>query len=129
MSKKTMGRPSSSAAGVFIVQRPRLASVNWDHAPARSHCFPRRSLNHLVRTQQQRLRDREAECLGGLEVDHELELGRLFDWQVTGFCALEDLVDVLRTAARQISKMCAVREEAARIHEFAEPIHCRQPMA
>jgi hypothetical protein len=27
----------------------------------------------------------------GLEVDHRLELGRLQDWKVCGFCALENL--------------------------------------
>jgi len=31
-------------------------------------------LDHLIRSQQQRRRDGEAERLGGLEVDHELEL-------------------------------------------------------
>jgi hypothetical protein len=35
------------------------------------------SLDDLVRPQQQRLRDRQAEGLGGLEVDDQLELGRL----------------------------------------------------
>jgi hypothetical protein len=32
-------------------------------------------LDDLIRAQQQRLRDREAERFGGLEVDHKLELG------------------------------------------------------
>ena len=36
-------------------------------------------LDHLIRPRQQRRRDREAEGLGGLEVDHEVELGRLLD--------------------------------------------------
>src|SRR5512132_408791 len=33
------------------------------------------SFYYLIRPQQQRLRDREAEGLGGLEIDHQLELG------------------------------------------------------
>ena len=37
------------------------------------------SLDHVIRPQQQRRRDREAERLGGLEVDDEFELGGLFD--------------------------------------------------
>ena len=37
------------------------------------------SLNHLVRPQQQRLRDREPERLRGLEVYHQLELRRILD--------------------------------------------------
>jgi len=40
----------------------------------------RRLLNHLIRPRQQRRRDREAEGLGGLEVDREKELGRSLDW-------------------------------------------------
>src|SRR5437667_7000381 len=76
--------------------------------------FPCRSpgalLNHLVRAQQQRLRNREAECFRGFEVDHHLELCRLFDRQIAGIGALEYLVNVLRTVARQVSKMRAVRK-------------------
>ena len=34
-------------------------------------------LDHLVRAGQQRFRHREAECPRGLEVEYELELGRL----------------------------------------------------
>ena len=36
-------------------------------------------LDNLVRPQQQRLRDREAQRLRGLEVDNQLELDRLLD--------------------------------------------------
>ena len=36
-------------------------------------------LDDLIRPQQERWRDREAERLGGLEVDHELELRRLLN--------------------------------------------------
>ena len=35
--------------------------------------------DHLIRPQQQRLRDREAEGLGGFEIDDQLELCGLFD--------------------------------------------------
>src|SRR5260370_29731299 len=36
-------------------------------------------IDHLIRPLQERWRDRQAECLGGLEADPELERGRLLD--------------------------------------------------
>jgi hypothetical protein len=53
-----------------------------------------RSLDDLVGPDQDRLGDREAERLSGLEVNDELELGGLLDGKVGGFGALEDSVDV-----------------------------------
>src|SRR5262245_41872710 len=48
------------------------------------------SLNHLVGAQQKRLRDREAKRR--LQIDHQLELGRLLYWQIGGFGTLENLI-------------------------------------
>jgi 7-cyano-7-deazaguanine synthase len=55
-------------------------------------------LNDLIRPRQHRLRDRETERLGGLEVDDQLELRRLLDGQVAGLGTLENL-DVISTLA------------------------------
>src|SRR6266851_4147666 len=46
--------------------------------------------DYLVRAQQQRRWDRQAEHIGGLEVDDEVEVGGLLDRQVGGLRALED---------------------------------------
>ena len=43
------------------------------------------SLDHLIRPLQQRRRDRQAERFGGLEVDHQLELGGLLTGTSAGF--------------------------------------------
>jgi hypothetical protein len=51
-------------------------------------------LAHLIRPSQERLRDRQADGLGGLEVDEELELAGLLDREVARPGVLEDLVDV-----------------------------------
>jgi hypothetical protein len=62
-----------------------------------SGCFtrwPRVLLNYFVGSGQQRLRDGEAEGLGGLEVDDELELGGLHDREVGGLFALENPTSV-----------------------------------
>jgi len=44
--------------------------------------------DHLVGDSEQRWWHREAECFGGLEVDHKLELGRLLDWKIGQLFAL-----------------------------------------
>src|SRR5947208_1322373 len=54
----------------------------------------KRSLDHFVRLQDQLLRNGQPDRLRGLQVDDELDLRSLFDGQVAGFRALEDLVDV-----------------------------------
>jgi hypothetical protein len=46
----------------------------------------------LVRSQEQRLGNREAERLGGLEVDDKLELGGLLHRKIRGLGAFEDFV-------------------------------------
>ena len=48
------------------------------------------SLNQLVRAREHRLGDREAQCLRGFQVDHQLELGRLLDWQIGRFGTGQD---------------------------------------
>src|SRR6266511_618257 len=47
-------------------------------------------LNNLVCSQEQRLRNRQAERFGGLEVDDWLEPGGLLDREVSGFHPVED---------------------------------------
>ena len=43
-----------------------------------------RLLDHLIRPLQECRRDRQAEGLGGLAVDDELELLGLLDWKISG---------------------------------------------
>jgi hypothetical protein len=50
----------------------------------------RRSFDHLVRKREQLIRHGEAEHPGGLGVDDQLELARLYDRQVRGLRALKN---------------------------------------
>ena len=57
---------------------------------------PVASLNHLIRARQQRGWDGEAERLGGLEVDHKLELRGLLDGEICRPGTLQDPIHVAR---------------------------------
>ena len=50
-------------------------------------------VDDLIGPQEEGLGNGEPQRLGGLEIDHQLELVRLLDGQVAGLGALEDLVD------------------------------------
>ena len=51
------------------------------------------SLNDFIGTQQQRLRNRQTERFGGLEIDDQIKFRGLLDGYVARICALEDSVD------------------------------------
>ena len=59
-------------------------------------------LNHLVGQREQLVGDFEAERPSGLEVDHQLELGWLLDWYVSGFCAAQNLVEHFGSTSEQV---------------------------
>jgi hypothetical protein len=68
-------------------------------------------LDDLVGPPQHRRRDRKAEDFGGLEIDHELELGWLLDGEIGWLRALEDLVDKVRASVVPAHDAGPVREE------------------
>jgi len=49
--------------------------------------------NNSIRPRQHIGRNCHADLLGGLEIDHELKLRRLFDGNVSGLGAFQNLVD------------------------------------
>src|SRR5262249_25105451 len=72
-------------------------------------------LNDLVRASKQRYRDTDTKCLGGLEIDHKLELGRSLDGQLARLFTLEDTIDIRSCAPMLIDKVGAVGQQAASI--------------
>src|SRR5258705_13976188 len=81
------------------------------------------SLDYLVRPPQHRLRDRQAEGLGGLEVDHQLELGGPLDRKASRLRPLEDAIDGARRAPGHVREACTVGHEAAVLDVFSELEH------
>src|SRR5688572_10886197 len=85
------------------IERLTSASVTAvPSAPSIRPSSPRRagsglpSLDHLIGSQQHRLRDRHAERACDLLIDHELELRRLLNRQIGGLRAFQNTVHVLR---------------------------------
>ena len=56
------------------------------------------SFNHLVCAQQERLADVQAEHLGGREIEDQIELSRLLDWNIRRLLAFQDFVDEIGRA-------------------------------
>src|SRR5204863_42938 len=77
-----------------ITPERRSASISGASQWLPPHGTAGRSLDHDIGLVQHRLRHRDAEAARCLEVDDELELGRLLDRDVAGPSALQDPVDV-----------------------------------
>src|SRR5262249_48794515 len=82
---------ADSAHPLALLRAPRAAKRPRRQAAIRTRAS---SFDHLVGAGEQWEWDSEAECLGGAQVDHQLELGRLQDRQLAGLCALEDAAGI-----------------------------------
>jgi hypothetical protein len=71
------------------------------------------SFNDLVGAGEDRGRHRQAERLGGVEVDDKLEGRRLLDRQIGGLGALEDLSDVNAGLAIGSREARSIADQAA----------------
>src|SRR5881296_3175170 len=90
-------RPLSPATTQHSLPSGRYPLLGPDfHRLDRTSLRLAHSFNHLVGAREQRGRDFKAERSCGLEVDHQLVLGRRLHRQVGWFLALEDAIDVTR---------------------------------
>ena len=80
------------------------------------------SFDHVISAGKKRRRHREADCLGGLEVDHQLEFRRALYWKVGGLFALKDSIDVASSLPAWINRIRSVRDEATASDEETERI-------
>jgi hypothetical protein len=62
----------------------------------------RDSLYQLVGALLELKRNVESERFGGLEINYELVFCRLLEWQIAGFFAAQDAVDITRADSDQI---------------------------
>src|SRR5207237_953982 len=71
----------------------------------------------------------EAEGLGGVQVEHELEPGRLLDRQVGRLCTLEDFPGVDTGPAIRVADTRPVAHQAAGVDKLAREIDRRNRVA
>src|SRR5437016_3682940 len=95
-SARRAGAPVPSTSMPFLITR------SWAMTSSSSDVY---SLDDLIRSPQQRIRDRQAERLRGPRVDHELEFFRPLDRQLGGLGAAQDLSDVDATAAESLTQI------------------------
>src|SRR5712692_1080139 len=86
------------------------------------------SLNDLIRSQQERWRDREAESAGGLEVDGEVISGWLLDGQAIRRGSLEDPIDVDRCPTKVVVRVRPIRHQPTFVDEGARLVHGGNPV-
>src|SRR5215831_5384261 len=74
------------------------------------HASPRdsRLSNHLIRPPQHGRRNCQANLLRRFQIDHKLELRRLFDRKIGRLGALENLINEYRRAAKQVVRVGTV---------------------
>src|SRR5881397_749670 len=82
----------------------------------------------LVRSHQQRLRNREAERLRGLEVDDQLVLTWCFHWKSRRAGTAQDLIDVDGGATELFAEARRVRHEPTGLGELPCRAHGREPV-
>src|SRR5262245_13786234 len=88
----------------------------------------RRILDHLIRPHQHIRWYRDADLLGGYQVNHELKLRGLLDWQIGGLSAFENFVYVGGRAPEQVRKTHSVKHQTTRVDNLAVWIDSWQPI-
>src|SRR5262249_32956481 len=74
------------------------------------------SFDHLVGAVEQRGRDRDAQRLRSLEVDHEFIFRRLLDGKICRVCTFEDFANINTCSPIEIQWVCSVAHEASGLH-------------
>jgi hypothetical protein len=84
------------------------------------------SLDHLVGAGEKRRWNIETERLGGRQIDNELKVGRLLDWNVGWLSAAQNLVDEVGSARELLRKVWSIGHQTARFNVLPMAVHRRQ---
>jgi hypothetical protein len=76
----------------------------------------------LAMSREQRRRDFDADRFGGVQIDHQLVLGRLLDGQFCGINPLENLIYVGGGAAIEIKDIRGITHQSAGLHIFLKAV-------
>src|SRR5215472_8584751 len=110
MLRQVQSDRSNLAHGWLPFAADSITAV-WHSDAARGPSTP--SFDHLVGAGEQRRWHIEAERPSGVEVDHQLELGRLHDWQVHRLGAIEDTRGIEPDLAKGIGEVGSVAHQPA----------------
>src|SRR5205807_9363000 len=85
--------------------------------------------DHLIGAREERSRHVDAERLGGLEVDHEPEVGGLLDRQVTDFGTFENPIDITRSSSKHVNFVRSIGNQTAVRRKKREIVHGGQTVS
>src|SRR4029450_8686926 len=102
-SQVRSAQSARSYEGIEHPAKPTAARRSWPRWSSTA------LLDHLIRAQQHRLRDREPERLRRLQVDHQLELRGLLDGKIGGLDALKDLIHVASATPQKVGVVGPIR--------------------
>jgi hypothetical protein len=85
-----------------------------------------RLLDDLVGEREHPVRNCKAKEIRGSTIYHSLKLGRLFDWNITGLSAPQNLIDVVAWTPERVRENWTIRHQRPRSHELANGADHRQ---
>src|ERR1700726_2010196 len=101
--------------GTADIDRPPAPIASEAYDPQRKYRDP--SFDHLVGKLLEMHWHVEAERLGSLEVDHQLELNRGLHGKLARFRALEDAVGIRRRPAKIVGEVSPVSQQTTELGE------------